>query len=118
MQPGFVFSAASTWVIYRADQESDEVTELFQVPLAGGAATKLNGPLVTGGDVQPGPQASSDNNWVIYRANQDTAQAIELFKVPLAGGTATRLNGALPAGGNVQSFQISPDSGTVVYLAN
>ena len=31
VQPGFLFSAASTWVVYRADQESAGGIELFQV---------------------------------------------------------------------------------------
>ncbi|MEL6268897.1 MAG: hypothetical protein AAFR22_03730 [Chloroflexota bacterium] len=38
--------------------------------------------------------------------------------MPVSGGTPTRLNGDLPDGGTVVSFYlISPDSSTVVYLA-
>ena len=37
-------------VVYSADQETDEVVELFSVPLAGGAFLKLNPSLVPNGD--------------------------------------------------------------------
>ena len=38
-------------VVYRADQDTDDVFEVYRVDLKTGAVTKLNGPLVAGGSV-------------------------------------------------------------------
>ena len=51
----------------------------------------------------------------------DTAGFLELYSTPIGGPAAAgvKLNGALVPGGNVSSsFQISPDSGRVFYLAD
>src|SRR5688500_16124114 len=47
---GLAFSPDSSRVIYHADQNVDEVLELFSVPAAGGSPAPLNGTLVAGGD--------------------------------------------------------------------
>lgn len=36
-------------VVYRADQDTNNKTELYSVPIGGGTVTKLNAPLVSGG---------------------------------------------------------------------
>jgi len=46
-----VISSNYYWVVYKADQEVEEVKELYSVPIAGGAVHKLNGPLAPNGDV-------------------------------------------------------------------
>ena len=45
------FSPDSSRVLYVADQDTDEVFEIYSVPAGGGTPTKLNGPLVAEGDV-------------------------------------------------------------------
>jgi Tol biopolymer transport system component len=117
---GFVFSPDSSRVLYRADQTTDEVFEIFSVPSAGGVATKLNGTLVAGGNVSlNGFAFSPDSSRVLYVADQITDEVLEIFSVPSAGGVATKLNGALVGGGDVNaSFLISPDSSRVVYNAD
>ena len=81
------------------------------------AAVKLNGPLVTGGDVISF-ESSADGQWVVYLADQETDGVQELYRVPLTGGAAVKLNGPLPAGGDVTSFRITPDGAAVVYRAD
>ena len=66
-------------VVYRADQDTDGVFELYSVPITGGAPTKLNGPLIPGGDVQSGFQISPDGATVVYIAEQDTNGVAELY---------------------------------------
>ena len=110
-------SPDSQRVVYGADQDTDAVFELYSVPLAGGAVTKLNGPLVADGnafiyDISP------DSQRVVYRADQETDEEVELYSVPLAGGAVTKLNGPLVADGDVVSFRIGPASGRVVYVAD
>ena len=42
----FLISPDSSRVVYRADQQTNEVFELYSVPLDGGSVTRLNGSLV------------------------------------------------------------------------
>jgi Tol biopolymer transport system component len=117
----FQISANSGRVVYTADQETVGVTELYSVPIGGPAASgiKLNGILADGGNVGSF-QISPDSSRVVYRADQQTDGVKELYSVPINGLAASgiKLNGILAVGGNVLSFQISADSGQVVYTAD
>jgi Tol biopolymer transport system component len=113
----FKISPYGGQVVYSADQQTDEVWELYRVPIGGGTAVKLNGALVAGGDVS-GYRLSPDGSRVVYIADQQTDGVYELYSVPIGGGTAVKLNGALVAGGFVGGFKISPDGGRVVYRAD
>lgn len=115
----FSITADSAYVLYRADQDSDEVVELYSRPTDGsGSAVKVNGPLVSGGDVSQS-QTSPSGNHVVYVADQDTDGVNELFSRPADGsGSVSKLNPPLVSGGNVQAFKISPDGRHVVYLAD
>ncbi len=82
---------------------------------------KLNGPLVTGGDVSSiGLQFSPNSSRVLYLADQVTDGVTEIFSVPSTGGAVVKLNGPLVAGGAVFSsgLQFSPDSSRVLYLGD
>jgi len=118
----FAISADSSRVVYRADQEIDQVFELYSVPLDGSAVPqKLNSALVEEGNVYPGGFViSADSSRVVYVADQETDEVLELYSVPLDGSAAPqKLNGPLPEGGNVsfRSFAISANSSQVVYMA-
>ncbi len=114
----FRISADSRRVVYRADQDVDEVSELYSVPIAGGTTVKLNGILAAGGYVSSDFQLSGDSSRAVYRADQDTDAVNELYSVPIAGGTPTQLNGSLPVNGNVMDFEISADGARVAYRAD
>ena len=114
-------SPDGTRVVYRADQDTDEVFELYSVPLAGGPSTKLSGPMVNGGNTESIFQNAPDSSRVIYFADQDTDEILELYSVPIDGSAPpVKLNGPLVSGGNVDTFalEISQDSSRVVYLAD
>jgi Tol biopolymer transport system component len=115
---GLQFSPSGDRVLYSADQNEDEVVELFSVPSSGGTAVKLNGALVVAGDVFDDAMFSPDGNRVIYRADQLTDEVVELFSVPSVGGIATRLNKSLVTSGDVVSAKFSPDGTHVAYLAD
>jgi hypothetical protein len=106
--------------VYRADQDADQVLELYSRPIDGsGSAVKLNGALVAGGNVSD-LQISADSTWVVYRADQDADEVFEVYSRPIDGsGAAVKLSGALVSGGDVYfDFQISADSTRVVYSAD
>ncbi|MCI0636241.1 MAG: hypothetical protein L0206_20355, partial [Actinobacteria bacterium] len=111
----------SSRVVYRADQDTDEVFEVYAAPVDGSAsAVKLSGPMVAGGDVQQfGVQIGSTSSRVVYRADQLADERFEVFSRPIDGsGTAVRLNGTLAAGGDVQAAFIDADGSHVIYRAD
>jgi len=110
-------SPDSTRVIYRADQDTNNVRELYTVPIGGGTPIKLNGTLTPDGEVRSDFVVSPDSTRVIYRADQDTDNVTELYSVPIGGGTPTKLNAPLTPDGNVGSFVVSPGSDVVAFTA-
>ena len=68
-------------VFYLADQEQDNVFELYTVPIAGGPITKQNNPLPAGGDVTsafPTPDSSK----LVYNADQEEDGLFNLYLAP------------------------------------
>jgi Tol biopolymer transport system component len=169
----FQISPDSRRVVYCADQDTDQINEIFSVPIEGGTpGIKLNGPLLPDESVVPffqvspdssrvvyviyrifalqnrdlisvsmaGPvdgivnlstpmtaggsvrdyQISPDSSRVVFQADKQTAGVYELFSVPLGGPAAAvfKVNGPLATGGNAGLFQISRDSGRVIYIAD
>ncbi|MEM6283478.1 MAG: dockerin type I domain-containing protein [Chloroflexota bacterium] len=117
-----LLSPDSNRVVYTADQDTNNVLELYSVPVAGGTPVKLNGTLVSGGTVSAAI-ISPDSSRVIYIADQDTDGTEELYSVPIGGGTPIKLNSTLVSGGNINKVtgitpQVSPDSTTVIYSAD
>ena len=107
-------------VIYMADQDTNNVFELFSVPIEGGQPIKLNPPLAPDGDVSSLPYIgiSPDNSLAIYTADQESDEVFELYSVPIEGGPVVKLNAPLVPGGAVSHYQISSDSSRVVYAAD
>ena len=112
----FAISPDSRTVVYLADQDTDGVFELLTC-IEGGVSTKLNGALVSGGDVV-GFKIAATSQRVVYWADQQVDERRELWSVPIGGGASTKLNGALAAGGFVFGFALDPNGQRVVYLAN
>jgi Tol biopolymer transport system component len=120
----YALSPDGTRVVYVADQESDDVFELYCAKSSGtGTPLKLAGPRVSGGDVAPGSvQIGLRSRRVVFVGDLDTDGVAELYSVPLGGGTVTKLSGAMVAFGNVLgtpgSVQIDAAEKRVVYLAD
>ena len=117
----FQLDPGGTRAVYRADQEVDERWELYSVRIDGSAgATKLNGTLVSGGDVRiEGFKINPSGTRVLYLANQDNSNVVELYSVPIDGSAApTKVHPALPPGRGVRSFEFSPDGLRVAYVAD
>ena len=72
-------SQDSKTVVYVADQDTDDVNELYSVPIGGGTSIKLNSTLVSGGDVSSFVDISSDSTTVVYVADQDTDGVNDLY---------------------------------------
>lgn len=116
----FAVSPNGDFVVYAADQDTENRTELYLVNLANpGVATKLNAPLTINRDVT-GFDISPDSSKVVYRADQDAPDVFDLFLVNVANpGSAVKVNAPLVAGGYVfAGFSFSPDSSQIVYRAD
>jgi Tol biopolymer transport system component len=117
LSEGFQITPDGGRVVYRADQTTDTVNELFSVPVAGGVATTLNPTftLESGHDVAAF-LISPDGTRVVYLADQDDNGTNELFSVPVAGGTSTKVSQSLADGRTIIGFEIGPNSRRVTYL--
>ena len=99
-------------VVYRADQDTNDLYELYSVPISGGSSIKLNLPVsqsVSDFQITPGVA------YVMYLAKAVGAGAYRLYGNDTPGGTVRRRNLDLDPGENVIGFRISPDGSQVVY---
>ncbi|MGH8167957.1 MAG: TolB family protein, partial [Woeseiaceae bacterium] len=116
----FAFDAGGARVIYRADQDTDEVPELYVVDTAmPGASMKVNETLVAGGEVSFNFAFTPDGTRIVYEAEQDADNVRDLYLVDAATpGASSKLSAPLVAGGMTASFAFTPDGTEVVYFAD
>jgi PKD repeat protein len=114
---GITFTPDSQSLIYLADQEVVNRTEMYSVPVGGGLVQKLNPPLAVGGNVAQF-RIDDKNKRIVYLADQETNEVFELWSIPLGGGTAENLSGPLVSGGKVGIFTLDPLSNRVVFSAD
>ena len=103
----FAISPDGQRVVYRADQETDELVELWSVPIGGGTPVKINGALLAGEDVESFA-ISPDSSTVVYWTER-------LLAAPIGGGASVQLDSVQPTAGD--RYLISPDSTEVGYDA-
>ena len=114
----YQISPDSRTVVFISDKDTDDVNELYSVPITGTVPIKLNPPLVKDGDVMQF-QFTPDGQFVIYVADQEADNRVELYRVPVGGSDAVKLNPPLVAGGNVFGlFKIDGKNGRVIYRAD
>ena len=116
----FVVLPNSSGVIYRADEDTDSVPELYRVLFAtAGSNDRLVLPPLGITQKVGAFAATPDSANVVYIANRPTSlDPDQLFIVPAAGGGNIPLNGVLVANGNVTGFAVTPDGLSVVYRAD
>lgn len=120
VRAGFHYSADGTQLVYRADQTTVDVPELFLVDMSTpGVAARVNPDLVDGGSVSSGYRFSPDGQSIAYIADQDAAGVLELYAASVTlPGTATKLNGVLVEDGDLCRFEWSPDSSRIAYCGD
>lgn len=115
----FVISKDGQQVVYQADQDADDMFELYSVPITGGTAVRLNEAMVGGGDVIESYRITPNSLGVVYVADQETDGVNEIYSVPISGGTVNKLNLTLVSGGSVGGFfLVAPNDLGVVYTAD
>jgi Tol biopolymer transport system component len=119
----FEWSPDSRWLAYLADQDTNEVQELYVVDFEAGTpqpARKVNTALPEGGSVKIGFTWSSMSRWLVYTAEAASDAPEEIFAVDLTGGPQAplTLNPPLPPAGLVYPSPIwAPDGQKLAYVA-
>lgn len=104
-------------VVFRADQDIDQVFELYRTVIATAPAnTKLNFPLTFGMNVTSFG-VIRDSSGVVYVADQTTVNVFELFQTVFSGGNL-KLNPPFVPGQAVADFVLLPNGTGVVYRAD
>jgi hypothetical protein len=116
----FAVTPNSAAVIYRADEDVDNIFNLYRVEFSNPqASVQLNGALTAGGNVSTAFAIAPNGSAVVYRADQNTLGVEELYLVALSPiGAAQKLNPNYVGGQNVTDFAVTPDSSAVIYMAN
>jgi hypothetical protein len=104
----FVLFPNGTGVVYRADQNTDGINEIYRVVFGFPGSVRLNPALVTVGQNVATFTVAPDSLSAIYRANQTNVAVIELFRTMFSSpGTSTQLNNPpLTPGKNVANFAV------------
>jgi len=121
----FSLSKDGNSLVYQADQDTDDVYELYLVDLSSGtpsADTKISGTMVTDGDTYDRDFGiTDDGNAVVFIADKDTDDIFEIYFVDISGSSPAapvKLNDALAADREVAYFVMSSDGGHIVYRAD
>ncbi len=118
----FQITPNSQRVVYLADQETAGKRELYSAPIDGSSdPVKLSGEITYGGEVIEF-RVSPNSQRAVYKADQDRLDCYEIYSikvVPAEGETPVKINKTLDSSfKNVSSFQITPNSAGVVYIAD
>lgn len=114
----FLISPDGRYVVYRANMDNPNITELYSSGILCPPSVKLNISLVEGqhvGGSEPSGEIAitSDSSRVVYRVGFPYLGDYDLYSVPITGGDSTQLNlgGQSPS----QYFYITPDDQFVIY---
>lgn len=113
-------------VVYAAEQDTDDLLDLYSVPIEGGPVTRLGGPLArNGGDFHSAEsrfRITPDGTRVVFVVDPTDdllEDLVELYSVPIGGGVVSKLSGPMEVGERIFAFrmEVSPDSRHVVFQA-
>jgi hypothetical protein len=107
----YAVSPSDERAVYLADQTTDNVRELFSVPLAGGIPTRLN----AAGQTVVNFKISPVGGRVVYAALPSGEQSVTLYSVPIGGGAATALGASL--GSSNADYAFTPSGARVLFRA-
>lgn len=110
----FMWAPDNSRLVYRADADTDQLSELYSVRPDGTGHVKLNHAITAPGTVSSFLWAP-DSSRVLYSCNPDTTSTNEIYTVPANGGGEVKVNHPLPAGHSVGDVTWAPDSSRIAY---
>ncbi|NOT29130.1 MAG: hypothetical protein HOP15_01640, partial [Planctomycetes bacterium] len=110
---------AGDFAVYTADQDRDEVVELYTVQRDGSCGpVRLHSPAVDEGDVSAFV-VTPDERRVVFSSDLELDARTELYTAPSDGSAPpVKLHGPLVAGGAIGAWKLSPDGTWVAYAAD
>lgn len=115
----FAIDPTSELVVLEGSVETNQLAEVFSVPIGGGTMTKLSGDLSTA-DGTLGFGITPDGTRVVFGIDRDPSTGTsvrELAITPIDGGPITTLVGPLTVNGDVGEILFTPDGSGIVYSA-
>ena len=106
-------------ISYIADQDTDNLNELYVINPDGSANTKVSGNItISGKTIQS--VWSPDSSKIAYVTDQDTAGVTELYVSAVNGSSTNKVSGTMVVGGLVEftSVNWSPDNLFISYIAD
>lgn len=88
-----------------------EATNLYSVPVTGGAVVRLTKSKAVDRD----PRISSDGRWLYFCSNRQGS--FDLYRAPFAGGRLGAASALVVSDEQILSPSLSPDGSQVVYMA-
>lgn len=114
-----MWSPDSSKLYYLADQDTDEVQELYVVNADGTENVKVSGAMVAGGAVSfVSPVWSPDSAKLVYIADQETDGTEEVYVVDADGNNNTKVSAAMIAGGFINDILWNADSTRIYYTTS
>ncbi len=119
----FQFAPDGSGLVYRADQRTDEVTEIYYADTRGpepGPAQRINGEPVSGGDVSSAVTLSADGGAIAFAGDLMSDARAELFLAAIDEGTAApaeRVAESSAATSGINSIAFAAD-GSLVYAGD
>jgi len=121
----FRLSADGTKVLYIAEQDTQDLPELYLSDLSSGtpsAPVKLSGTMVSGGDMDSQEfEFSKNGNAVVFTCDRETEEVDELYHVDISGSSPSapvKLNDTLASDRDVFDFVSSADGTRIIYRAD
>lgn len=113
----FVISPLSNKVVYRANQDDEDIYELYSINTDGtGGTQKVNGTIVTNGLTKElSFRITANGLKVIYIADQEVDEKFELYSSNIDGSSNTKINGSISANVDIDSFKITLDNQKIVF---
>jgi hypothetical protein len=109
-------AANSATVVFAADKEVNGKSELFSVPITGGAVTKISGamdPDADAGDASIYPDSAT----VIFKLGHAFPGGTELYGTTITGGATARLSDPMLHGGDLETYK-TVENGLALYAAD
>ena len=108
----YSISPNGRWVAYRADQDTENIDELYVAASDGSGSNKISGSLPPNGDVRPNFVWSPDSLNIAFFADSDQPGVFDLFVVDPLGNELRRIapiNDQAPAIAELDGVLWSPD---------
>lgn len=114
----FTLSPDGSYIAYKADEDVDNRTELWVVPVTGGDSQRANADfLQVGADVSKFVWMN-DSSGLIYRIDDAVDGQYQMFHFNLEDDAITRMSQDLVDGGSVLKMSLAPDDSAVAYVAD